>query len=63
MATRTRARSCDGKQRHKDKATALRHIGNLARTGANPRRFQAYRCMWCDGWHVGHRPKPKVVRR
>lgn len=62
MTTRTKARACEGKHGHADKAAALAHIGSLARTGVNPRRLQAYRCMWCKSWHVGHKPKPKRRR-
>lgn len=48
-------KSCEGKQRHPDRDSAVRHATSLQRKlGA---RVNAYRCSICGSWHVGHRPK------
>jgi hypothetical protein len=58
MATRTYERSCRGKQRHPTRAAAHAQLVHLVRTaGALYGRYQTYRCVWCDGWHIGHRSR------
>ena len=59
---RTAARCCEGKRRHDTRAKAGDHLATLARAGANYHRLEAYRCRHCDGFHVGHRPKPRTRR-
>jgi len=50
---RIRRKSCTGKVRHPDELAARRHIGALVfRKGE--RGLRAYRCPFCNGWHVGH---------
>ncbi len=50
--TRTRARSCTGKIRHQDRASALAHRAALLAAGDT--RLTVYRCAFCGGYHVGH---------
>lgn len=45
--------SCDGKIQHATEGAARWHIAGINRR--NPRRrLHAYRCQFCNGWHVGH---------
>lgn len=63
MTTRTKGRGCDGKIKSSTKDDALSQIARLARQlGADPHRYQAYRCSHCGHWHIGHRPKPRRRR-
>lgn len=57
MATeeRRRATGCTGKvkyptQRHAKKSLRWRNRHG----GKTDRGLQAYRCEFCDGWHLGH---------
>lgn len=54
-----RRRSCDGKIRHADQREALDHIAGLNRRKGFQGSMNAYRCDFCGGWHVGHRPREK----
>lgn len=55
---RTKARSCTGKVRHPDRATAENRIRALRKLGRV--RLGAYPCRFCGGWHIGHQPKPRT---
>lgn len=52
---RIRRKSCEGKQRHNSKTEAVAHIINERRNGNTG--LCAYKCRFCGGWHVGHKPK------
>ncbi|SFF11932.1 hypothetical protein SAMN05216251_108241 [Actinacidiphila alni] len=54
--THTRARSCDGKRRHQDRAAALAHRASLLALGDT--RVTVYACRHCGAWHVGHYRNP-----
>lgn len=68
MATRTKARRCGEKMRHRTEAAAEVHRARLIRRfAAVPEALEVYLCTECDRWHVGHvslrqrrrrRPKP-----
>jgi hypothetical protein len=49
---------CRGKVRHITRADAERHVDTLLQqVGEHRRRRErlgTYRCMWCQGFHVGH---------
>lgn len=49
---RLRRKACDGKVRHGTESEALRTM--FAMRG---RRLNVYRCSYCNGFHVGHRPR------
>lgn len=51
----TQSDSCKRKVRYPDRATAMRRARYLARyAGRGFRRMEAYPCMACGRWHVGH---------
>lgn len=52
----TRARSCQGKVRHRSRGGAERAIASLGRKDGDL-ALQAYPCGHCGGWHVGHPSK------
>jgi hypothetical protein len=53
--TRTKGRSCTGKQRHATDASARAHRRRLISEGADPDRITVYGpCRFCGCWHVGH---------
>lgn len=53
----TRARACDGKQRHPNREAAVQRLLALARkTGTATHSLNVYRCRHCQGFHIGHRP-------
>lgn len=54
---RIRRRSCTGKVRHETEQAARDHIGSLVRRKGWSGRMNAYRCAFCNGWHVGHRDR------
>lgn len=51
---RIRRKSCTRKIRHATEADAREHIGALVRRKGWTGRMNAYRCPFCNGWHVGH---------
>lgn len=54
----TKARERTGKVRHETKAGALAQSGTLRRRFlATASTAHVYRCKWCAGFHVGHRPR------
>ena len=58
MRSDTRARACDGKQKHPTRQQALAHRRSLIAQGAAATALVAYKCRHCQQWHVGH-----VMRR
>lgn len=51
-----RERACAHKRAYATKASAKRHARmTSARFGGEPK--VAYRCRWCDAWHVGRDPR------
>lgn len=42
-----------GKRQHRDRASAMAHLGSLRANGGSP-DIQVYRCKQCKQWHVGH---------
>jgi len=49
---RVMRKSCTGKVRHKEREGA-----EIARKKTNSPFLNVYKCEFCDGWHIGHRPK------
>lgn len=53
--TRTTGRCPSGKNRYRDRITALLALANIARRDS-PQRLKterrAYRCPQCNGWHL-----------
>jgi len=47
-----RANSCTGKADYKREATAIRAKESMERK-RYPKKFDAYNCFWCNGWHIG----------
>lgn len=51
-----RRRACTGKIRHAHAAAAFGCIRSMLRNKrAEPGSLLAYRCDFCNGYHVGHR--------
>jgi hypothetical protein len=46
------ANSCSGKADYKSKATATKAKKAMEVKRA-PKLFDAYKCFWCNGWHIG----------
>ena len=56
------AEACTGKQRFESYQgdTARKQARRMSQRTREP--LTAYRCAWCDGWHIGHRLKaPKAI--
>ncbi len=49
-----RRRACEGKQRYESR-------GEAANACYKP-SLHPYQCTFCTGWHVGHRPRRRIVR-
>lgn len=57
MTDLTRQRSCTGKHHYRTRATATAGLTWLISQGRRPaNRLHAYKCEWCGGWHLGHKP-------
>lgn len=60
-------RSCAGKVRHLDWASAEQHVREIIEFNiVNDRptkssRLGSYRCSYCGGWHVGHGRGPEAA--
>lgn len=52
---RLRRKACEGKVRHESGAAAIQAIRSLDRSGSHAKR-DAYKCRFCGGYHIGHRP-------
>lgn len=57
---KTRARSCTGKVKIATKAEAVEVYFARRRKGASMITY--YNCKFCDGYHIGHKPKPRRSR-
>ena len=44
---------CEGKVKHTE-ASAFRTAEALAKKRGHLKTMVAYKCEYCDGWHVGH---------
>jgi rubrerythrin len=51
-----RRRACTGKVRHIDAAAAARALFLLNKTKGYQGPMNTYRCRFCGGYHIGHRP-------
>lgn len=62
---RVRRRACEGKQRFDTKEAATGHLisrrRTMARGGVSTHGMEVYRCGFCGGWHIGHRPGRRNV--
>ncbi len=48
-------KKCVGKHAHKSEGAAQAHIRALVQLGrAEADNIRAYRCPYCNRWHVGH---------
>ena len=54
---KTRANSCTGKVRHKDRTAAI-----IALERVNNHGLSGYPCRYCGGWHLGNNPKKIQLR-
>lgn len=56
----TRYEQCERKIRHNRLATARRAIVRMRRGGKPVAGLAPYRCLFCDGWHVGNQRKERA---
>lgn len=54
---KTKANSCTGKVRHKDRFGAIRALKKINHHG-----LSGYYCQYCKGWHLGNNPKKIQLR-
>lgn len=54
---KTKANSCTGKVRHKDRQAAI-----IALKRINNHGLSGYHCSYCKGWHLGNNPKKIQLR-
>jgi hypothetical protein len=58
--TASKERQCEMKSTYTSKrgakAAARGTMSGHGHKGARKGRLAAYRCPWCDRWHVGHLP-------
>lgn len=60
----TRDTACVGKTRHDGHDSAARAAIRLADDeGVDRYAVAFYECLWCRGWHVGHRSLDERLRR
>lgn len=52
-----RRRACKGKVRHASLEDAHAHLRHLTRSKGDQGVMNCYRCAFCGGFHIGHRPK------
>ncbi len=53
---RLRRKACTGKIRHATALDAFTHIRALHRKQVWQGHLNAYKCRFCNGYHVGHAP-------
>ncbi len=54
---KTRANSCTGKVRHKNRGAAIAALKKINNAG-----LSGYPCRYCKGWHLGNNPKKFQAR-
>jgi hypothetical protein len=52
-----RAYQCTRKKRHMTADAAIGAARDMQRLAHKSVRFSAFRCKWCEGWHVGRQRK------
>jgi len=53
-----------GKRKYATEGEALATSAHQIATANAPKDLRAYRCSWCDAWHITKtQPNPKRVRR
>lgn len=59
-----RRKQCSGKHRHASEADAKGHIYQLRASGKTRAGvLTPYRCSFCGGFHIGHRPGSSAYNR
>lgn len=53
----TRANSCTGKRRHRNRGAAIAALKAVNNAG-----LSGYPCRFCGGWHLGNNPKKIQLR-
>lgn len=53
---RLRRNACSGKRRYDSTEVAQESLNHLKRIGRADGLMQVYRCGFCSGVHIGHRP-------
>lgn len=59
-----RWRGCESKVTHRLRKQAKKHAENLNRLPDNrgKTKLKAYKCQWCEFYHVGHYKAPAKVK-
>lgn len=53
---RKRRKSCLNKVRH-DTMPIARTVAHICRNKYSDRKIRAYKCKFCNGFHIGHPPR------
>jgi hypothetical protein len=54
---------CKGKQAHENEGKAQAAIRSLSRFAHEAGRLEAYKCIYCNKWHVGHKRKTQWEKK
>lgn len=47
--------ACQRKRKYRSEQAAMNMLDRIKKTGKIiPHNANAYRCTYCDGWHLGH---------
>jgi len=58
--SQSRSRSCRGKRRYETREQAVQYATwRMRTTGATRKDTDVYKCRYCGGFHVGHRPRKR----
>lgn len=61
--TRRLRQDCQGKRIHATYGQAQRTAARMRQQAPGRRQITVYRCVYCQGWHVGHASRRRSSRR
>lgn len=59
---RIRRKKCKRKKRHRSEDDAVTELKRLQALGILTMQHGVYKCKFCNGWHIGRRPKSKLSK-
>jgi hypothetical protein len=54
-------KQCTGKRRFETHRAAGQLLGWLRKRNEGAKQMHPYKCEWCGGWHLGHKPADPVL--
>lgn len=54
-------KECEGKRRFDTHKAAGFFLAWLRKRSEDAKKMHPYKCNWCDGWHLGHKPEDPVA--